>query len=90
MSKAGKGAKAVPGAESGIILVELQLPAGKASPAPPLGPALQSHGVDVTDFCKQFNARTQAMGSSIISVVVTVDTKARTFTFVVKAPQRLT
>ncbi len=47
-------------------MIKLQIPAGKANPAPPVGPALGQHGVNIMEFCKQFNARTQALGDSII------------------------
>jgi large subunit ribosomal protein L11 len=66
-------------------LVKLQIPAGKANPAPPVGPALGQHGVNIMEFCKTFNARTQALGESIIPVVITVYAD-RTFTFITKTP----
>ncbi|MFZ5862988.1 MAG: 50S ribosomal protein L11 [Nitrospirota bacterium] len=66
-------------------LVKLQIPAGKANPAPPVGPALGQHGVNIMEFCKTFNARTQQMGDSIIPVVITVYAD-RTFTFITKTP----
>ena len=65
--------------------IKLQLPAGKATPAPPVGTALGPHGVNIMDFCKQFNAKTQKEGDSIIPVVITVY-KDRSFTFVLKTP----
>lgn len=65
--------------------IKLQIPAGKANPAPPVGPSLGQHGVNIMEFCKQFNARTQKEGDSIIPVVITVY-KDRTFTFVTKTP----
>ncbi len=52
--------------------IKLQIPAGKANPAPPVGPALGQHGVNIMDFCKQFNAKTQKAGNTIIPVVITV------------------
>ena len=52
--------------------IKLQIPAGKANPAPPVGPALGQHGVNIMDFCKQFNAKTQSQGGMIIPVVITV------------------
>ena len=64
--------------------IKLQLPAGKANPAPPVGPALGSHGVNIMGFCKEFNART-AGGDMIIPVVITVYSD-RTFTFILKTP----
>ena len=65
--------------------VKLQIPAGKANPAPPVGPALGQHGVNIMEFCKQFNARTQGQDNTIIPVVITVY-KDRSFTFVTKTP----
>jgi len=64
--------------------IKLQLPAGKANPAPPVGPALGSHGVNIMQFCKEFNAKTQG-GDMIIPVVVTVYSD-RSFTFILKTP----
>src|SRR6185312_2284942 len=64
--------------------VKLQLPAGKANPAPPVGPALGQHGVNIMQFCKEFNAKT-AGGDMIIPVVITVYSD-RSFTFVMKTP----
>src|SRR3989441_9137769 len=66
-------------------LVKLQIPAGKANPAPPVGPALGQHGVNIMEFCKQFNAKTQSQEGSIIPVIITVYTD-RNFTFVMKTP----
>jgi large subunit ribosomal protein L11 len=65
--------------------IKLQIPAGKANPAPPVGPSLGQHGVNIMEFCKQFNARTQKEGDSIIPVVITVY-KDRSFTFITKTP----
>jgi large subunit ribosomal protein L11 len=65
--------------------VRLQIPAGKANPAPPVGPALGPHGINIMEFCKAFNAQTQALGDTIIPVVLTVYSD-RTFTFVTKTP----
>jgi large subunit ribosomal protein L11 len=65
--------------------IKLQIPAGKANPAPPVGPSLGQHGVNIMEFCKQFNTRTAKEGDSIIPVVITVY-KDRTFTFVTKTP----
>src|SRR6204780_2195442 len=64
--------------------IKLQLPAGKANPAPPVGPALGQHGVNIMQFCKEFNAKTQG-GDMIIPVVITVFSD-RSFTFVLKTP----
>ncbi len=65
--------------------IKLQIPAGKANPAPPVGPSLGQHGVNIMEFCKQFNAKTQKEGDSIIPVVITVY-KDRSFTFILKTP----
>ena len=65
--------------------VKLQLPAGKANPSPPVGPALGQHGVNIMAFCKDFNARTAKEGDMIIPVVITVYSD-RSFTFVTKTP----
>lgn len=66
-------------------VIRLQLPAGSANPAPPVGPALGAAGVNIMDFCKQFNAATQAKAGYIIPVVITVY-QDRSFTFVLKSP----
>jgi large subunit ribosomal protein L11 len=68
-------------------LVKLQIPAGKATPAPPVGPALGQHGANIMEFCKQFNARTSAKDQEglIIPVVVTIF-QDRSFTFITKTP----
>ena len=65
--------------------IKLQIPAGKANPAPPVGPSLGQHGVNIMEFCKQFNAKTQKDGDSIIPVIITVY-KDRTFSFIMKTP----
>lgn len=66
-------------------IVKLQIPAGKANPAPPVGPALGQHGVNIMEFCKAFNAKTQSQEGAIIPVVITVYSD-RSFTFVTKTP----
>jgi len=66
-------------------MVKLQLPAGQATPAPPVGPALGQYGLNLAGFCKDFNARTQGQEGLIIPAVVTVY-KDRSFTFVLKSP----
>ncbi len=66
-------------------IVKLQIAAGKASPAPPVGPALGQHGLNIMEFCKQYNAQTAAMTGSIIPVEITVYAD-RSFTFVTKTP----
>ena len=65
--------------------IKLQIPAGKATPAPPVGPALGQHGVNIVEFTKQFNARTADQGDLIIPVVITVYND-RSFSFVTKTP----
>lgn len=65
--------------------VKLQIPAGKANPAPPIGPALGQHGVNIMEFCKSFNAQTQKQEGSIIPVVITIYAD-RSFTFIMKTP----
>jgi len=65
--------------------VKLNIPAGKATPAPPVGPALGQHGVPLMEFCKEFNARTSKMGEDIIPVVLTVF-EDRSFEFITKTP----
>ena len=65
--------------------IKLQIPAGKATPAPPVGPALGQHGVNIMDFCKQFNEKTAKDAGLIIPVVITVYAD-RSFTFVTKTP----
>ncbi|HWA16833.1 MAG TPA: 50S ribosomal protein L11 [Gemmatimonadales bacterium] len=66
-------------------VIKLQCPAGAANPAPPVGTALGPHGVNIMEFCKQFNARTQSQSGMVIPVVVTVF-QDRTFTFITKTP----
>lgn len=65
--------------------IKLQIPAGKATPAPPVGPALGQHGVNIVEFTKQFNARTSDMGDTVIPTVITVFAD-RSFTFITKTP----
>ncbi|MBR6162905.1 50S ribosomal protein L11 [bacterium] len=65
--------------------IKLQIEAGKANPSPPVGPALGQHGVNIMDFCKQFNARTESQAGYIIPVVIDVF-EDRSFTFVTKTP----
>lgn len=66
-------------------MVKLQVPAGKATPAPPIGPALGQHGVNIMGFCKEFNERTAKQAGLIIPVVITVY-QDRSFTFILKTP----
>ncbi len=68
-----------------VAFVKLQIPAGQATPAPPVGPALGQHGLNIMDFCKAFNARTQKVAGTIIPVVITVYSD-RTYTFITKTP----
>jgi large subunit ribosomal protein L11 len=65
--------------------IKLQIPAGKANPSPPVGPALGQHGVNIMDFCKSFNAQTQSVGDTIIPVVITVYSD-RSYSFITKTP----
>ena len=64
--------------------IKLQIPAGKANPAPPIGPALGQHGVNIMQFCKDFNARSQKLGETVVPVVITVYAD-RSFTFIMKS-----
>jgi large subunit ribosomal protein L11 len=68
-----------------VGFVKLQIPAGQANPAPPVGPALGQKGVNIMEFCKQFNARTQKEAGMIIPVVITVFSD-KSFTFITKTP----
>ena len=65
--------------------IKLQIPAGKANPAPPVGPALGQHGVNIMEFCKQFNAKTQKEGDTTIPVIISVY-QDRSFSFITKTP----
>jgi len=66
-------------------IIKLQCPAGKANPAPPVGPALGQHGLNIMDFVNRFNAQTQKMGDTIVPVEITVY-EDRTFSFILKSP----
>ncbi len=68
-----------------IGMIKLQLPAGKANPSPPVGPALGQHGVNIMGFCKEFNSKTQKQAGLIIPVVITVYAD-RSFSFILKTP----
>lgn len=68
-----------------VGLIKLQIPAGQANPSPPVGPALGQHGVNIMEFCKAFNAKTQDKAGLIIPVVITVYAD-RSFTFITKTP----
>ena len=72
-------------AQKVVGYIKLQIPAGKATPAPPVGPALGQHGVNIVEFTKQFNAKTAEMGDTIIPVVITVYAD-RSFSFITKTP----
>ena len=72
-------------AQKVVGLIKLQIPAGKATPAPPVGPALGQHGLNIVQFTKEFNARTAQMGDVIIPVVITVYAD-RTYSFITKTP----
>ena len=65
--------------------IKLQVPAGSANPSPPIGPALGQQGVNIMEFCKQFNAATQKIAGTIVPVIITVY-KDKTFTFITKSP----
>ncbi|SDP26165.1 50S ribosomal protein L11 [Desulforhopalus singaporensis] len=65
--------------------IKLQIPAGKANPSPPVGPALGQHGVNIMEFCKSFNAKTQTLGDTIVPVVITVY-QDRSFSYITKTP----
>ena len=66
-----------------IQLIKLQIPAGKANPAPPVGPALGQHGVNIQDFCSQFNEKTKELGDTVVPVVISVNDD-RSFSFIMK------
>jgi len=68
-----------------LTMIKLQIPGGQANPAPPVGPALGQHGVNIMEFCKAFNAQTQDQGGTIIPVVITVY-EDRSFDFITKTP----
>ena len=68
-----------------VAQIKLQIPAGQANPAPPIGPALGSNGVNIMAFCKEFNAATQKQAGDILPVIITVY-KDKTFTFITKQP----
>ncbi len=72
-------------AKKEIGLIKLQLPGGQATPAPPVGPALGQHGLNIMDFCKAFNARTQKQAGIIIPTIITVYAD-RTYSFIIKTP----
>ncbi len=68
-----------------IATVKLQIPAGSATPAPPVGPALGQHGVNIMEFCKAFNAETKNLGGLVVPAVITIYND-RTFTYILKSP----
>jgi len=68
-----------------LLLIKLQIPAGKANPAPPIGPALGQHGLNIQEFCSQFNEKTRELGDTIVPVVISVY-EDKSFTFILKTP----
>jgi len=68
-----------------MALIKLQIPAGKANPSPPIGPALGQHGVNIMDFCKQYNAQTADQAGNIVPVIISVY-EDRSFSFIIKTP----
>jgi len=70
--------------------INLQIPAGKANPAPPIGPALGQHGVNIMEFCKQFNAATKGMEEGLVIPVVITVYQDKSFTFIMKSPPAAT
>lgn len=72
-------------AKNVLTVIKLQIPAGKANPAPPVGPALGQHGINIQDFCTQFNSQTKEKGDTVIPVEITVF-EDRSFTFITKTP----
>jgi large subunit ribosomal protein L11 len=68
-----------------IAFIKLQIPAGKANPAPPIGPSLGQHGVNIMEFCKAYNEKTKDKGDTVIPVIISVY-KDRTFSFILKTP----
>lgn len=67
------------------VFIKLQIPAGKANPAPPIGPALGQHGVNIQDFCGKFNEKTREMGDTVVPVVISVY-EDKSFSFIMKTP----
>lgn len=72
-----------------LVKIKLQIPAGKANPAPPIGPALGQHGINIMEFCKAYNAQTSDKGDTVIPVEISVF-KDRSFTFILKTPPAAT
>src|SRR4030088_3612588 len=68
-----------------VAIVKLQIPAGKATPAPPVGPALGQHGINIMEFCKTYNERTASQAGQVIPAVITIY-EDRSFTFILKTP----
>jgi large subunit ribosomal protein L11 len=88
MAAPGKGPAAAPakgGKKRITAMVKLQCPAGAANPAPPVGPALGQHGVNIMQFCQEFNARTKEQAGLVIPAIITIYAD-RTFTFITKTP----
>jgi large subunit ribosomal protein L11 len=82
---AAKGAPGKGGAKKVQAMIKLQIPAGAANPSPPVGPALGQQGVNIMEFCKAFNAKTQSQAGTILPVIITVYGD-RSFTFIIKSP----
>ena len=84
-AKGGKPAAGGKGGKKVQAQIKLQIPAGQANPSPPVGPALGQQGVNIMEFCKSFNAKTQSQAGTILPVIITVYSD-RSFTFIVKSP----
>ena len=80
---------AKPKSKEVLVKIKLQIPAGKANPAPPIGPALGQHGINIMEFCKAYNVQTADKGDTVIPVEITVF-KDRSFTFILKTPPAAT
>lgn len=87
MAKPAAAASGKPGATGKKVQaqIKLQIPAGQANPSPPIGPALGQQGVNIMEFCKAFNAKTQTQAGTILPVIITVYAD-RSFTFIIKSP----
>jgi len=85
MSKPAAGSKGGAASKKIQAQIKLQIPAGAANPSPPIGPALGQQGVNIMEFCKAFNAKTQAQAGTIFPVIITVYAD-RSFTFIIKSP----
>lgn len=83
--KGGKGGGPAGGPKRLVTQIKLQIPGGQANPSPPVGPALGQHGVNIMEFCKAFNAKTQTQAGTILPCIISVFSD-RTFTFIIKSP----